>query len=334
MIINKKTEMKEINWGFIGCGNVTEKKSGPAFNKVEGSKVIAVTSRTAIRAEDYAKRHNIPRWYDSAEKLIKDPEINALYVATPPKFHSDYAIMAINAGKPVYVEKPMAHSYNDCEKMNEAAKRKKVHLFVAYYRRSLPYFVKVKDLIDREAIGNIHFINIKLFSPPREEDLNSQEPPWRVIPEISGGGYFYDIACHQLDILDYFFGPVKNACGKYTNRGGLYKAEDTVTASLEFESGIIASGSWCFVSDNICTIDTIEILGSKGKIVFSTFAFKPIVLTVKGSITKYNPANPVNIQFYLIKCIVEELQSTGKSPSNGISAARTNRVMDIILNKI
>ncbi len=326
--------MKEINWGFIGCGDVTELKSGPAFNKVEGSKVFAVASRTALKAEDYAKRHNIPKWYDKAEKLINDSEVNAVYVATPPKFHSEYAIRAINAGKPVYVEKPMAHNYQECEKMNEAVSKNKASLFVAYYRRSLPYFLKVKELIDREVIGDIYFIDIKFWSPPREEDLNSQNPPWRVIPEISGGGYFYDMACHQLDILDYFFGPVKNACGKFTNKGGLYKAEDTVTASLEFESNIIATGSWCFVADNIYKADTIEILGSKGKIIFSTFAFKPIVLIVKGVITKYNPANPDNIQFYLIKNVVEELQGTGKSPSDGISGARTNRVMDMILNKI
>jgi predicted dehydrogenase len=326
--------VKEINWGFIGCGNVAELKSGPAFNKVEGSKVVAVMRRTAGKAEDYAKRHNISKWYDKAEKLIDDPEVNAVYIATPPKFHSDYAIKAINAGKPVYIEKPMAQSYKECEKMNQAASKNKIPLFVAYYRRSLPYFLKVKELIDREAIGNVYFIDIKLWSPPREEDLNSENPPWRVIPEISGGGYFYDMACHQLDILDYFFGPVKTACGKYTNKGGLYKAEDTVTANLEFESNIIASGSWCFVAENVYKADTIEIMGSKGKMTFSAFAFKPVILQVKDVITKYSPPNPVNIQYYLIKSVVEELQGTGKSPSDGISGARTNRVMDMILNKL
>lgn len=325
--------MKEINWGFIGCGDVTEIKSGPAFNKVEGSKVVAVMSRTASKAEDYAKRHNIPRWYDKAGKLINDPEVNAVYVATPPKFHSEYAIDAMNACKPVYVEKPMAISYKECQKMNEVASRKKVPLFVAYYRRSLPYFLKVKELIDKEAIGNIYFIDLRFWSTAREEDLNSQNPPWRVIPEISGGGYFYDMACHQLDILDYFFGPVKSASGKFANKGGLYNAEDTVSASIEFESEIIATCSWCFVAEKICKADTIEIMGSKGKIIFSPFAFKPIVLIVKDIITKYNPVNPANIQFNLIKNVVEELRGAGKSPSDGISGARTNKVMDMILNK-
>ena len=326
--------MKEINWGFIGCGDVTEKKSGPAFNKIEGSKISAVMCRTSSKAKNYAARHNIPKWYDNADKLIDDPDVNAVYVATPPKFHAEYAIKVMNAGKPVYVEKPMAISYKESRKMNEAASITRVHLFVAYYRRSLPYFLKVKELIDKESIGIINFINIKFWSPPREEDLNSQNLPWRVIPGISGGGYFYDMACHQLDILDYIFGPVKHAYGKLANRAGLYKAEDTVSASIEFESGIIAAGSWCFAADRLNKADSIEILGSKGKILFSTFSFSPVVVKVGDVITKYMPANPENIQYHLIKDIVEELQGTGKSPSDGISAARTNKVMDMILNKL
>ncbi len=326
--------MKEISWGFIGCGDVTEKKSGPAFNKVEGSKISAVMCRTSSKAEDYAARHNIPKWYDNGDRLINDPEINAVYVATPPKYHSEYAIKAMNAGKAVYVEKPMAISYKESLKMNGAASRTGVPLFVAYYRRSLPYFLKVKELIDKEITGTVNLIDLKFWSPPREEDMHSQDLPWRVIPEISGGGYFYDMACHQLDILDYIFGPVKHAVGKLANRSGLYKAEDTVSASIEFESGIIAAGSWCFATDRLFKADSIEILGTKGKILFSTFSFSPIVVNARDVITKYNPANPENIQFFLIKNIVEELQGTGKSPSNGITAARTNKVMDMILNRL
>jgi 1,5-anhydro-D-fructose reductase (1,5-anhydro-D-mannitol-forming) len=325
--------MKNINWGFIGCGDVTEKKSGPAFNKVEGSKIEAVMCRTLSRARDYAARHNIPKYYDDADKLISDSEINAVYVATPPRYHSEYAIKSMNAGKATYVEKPMAISYRECIKMNDVASETGVPLFVAYYRRSLPYFKKVKELIDRESVGKVNFIDIKLWTPPREEDMNPQNLPWRVIPEISGGGYFYDLACHQLDILDYIFGPVKDATGKTTNRGGLYKAEDTVSASIKFESGIVATGSWFFAVDSLYKSDSIEIMGSNGKIEFSTFSFNPIIIRIRDTITRYSPANPENIQFYLIKNIVEELQGTGKAPGDGISAARTNKVMDLILNK-
>ena len=76
-----------ILWGIIGCGNVTELKSGPAFNKVPDSKLIAVMRRDREKAEDYAERHKVPKWYDDADKLINDTEVNAIYIATPPSSH-------------------------------------------------------------------------------------------------------------------------------------------------------------------------------------------------------------------------------------------------------
>ena len=131
---------KLIKWGFIGCGEVTEKKSGPAFNKVPGSSVVAVMSRNADRAKSYATRHGIARWYDDAQALLDDPEVNAVYIATPPSSHATYAIMAMKSGKPVYVEKPLAATYEECLRVNRVSRETGVPCFVAYYRRYLPYF--------------------------------------------------------------------------------------------------------------------------------------------------------------------------------------------------
>ncbi|MBN2347240.1 MAG: Gfo/Idh/MocA family oxidoreductase [Bacteroidales bacterium] len=326
--------MKQINWGIIGCGDVTERKSGPAFNKVEGSKLVAVMRRTASKAEDYAKRHNVPKWYTRATDLINDPDINAIYIATPPASHAQYAIQAMEAGKPVYVEKPMGMSYEDCLNMNEVSEKTGVSLFVAYYRRSLPYFNKVKELLDKNAIGKIFFINIVLFSPPRPDDLVKDKLPWRVIPEIAGGGYFYDMACHQLDIVDYLLGPISEAVGIPKNHGGLYPAEDTVSAGFVLDSGVSGTGSWCFVMEEKSSADYMEIIGSEGRITFSAFDFTPIILKTTHGVEEFLPENPENIQYYMIQAVVKELQGTGSSPSNGLSAKRTNRVMDKILGKL
>src|SRR6476469_2704682 len=137
--------MKKINWGIIGCGDVTELKSGPAFNKVNNSALVAVMRRDAAKAEDYARRHDVPRWYNEGDKLINDPEVNAIYVATPPSSHEEYAIAAINAGKPVYVEKPMANTYDSACNIERSAKEKNVKLVVAHYRREQPRFKKIKQ---------------------------------------------------------------------------------------------------------------------------------------------------------------------------------------------
>ena len=139
--------MKQINWGFIGCGEVTEKKSGPAFNEVEGSQVVAVMSRSEKKARGYAERHHIRKWYTDAQELIDDPDVNAIYIATPPSSHATFAIMAMRAGKPVYIEKPLAASYSDCIRINRISEQTGVPCFVAYYRRYLPYFQKVKEII-------------------------------------------------------------------------------------------------------------------------------------------------------------------------------------------
>ena len=136
--------MKILRWGFIGCGEVTEKKSGPAFSEIEGSSVVAVMSRQEKKARSYAVRHGIPKWYTDGQELIDDPDVNAVYIATPPSSHATYAIMAMKAGKPVYVEKPLAASYEDCARINRISAETGVPCFVAYYRRYLPYFQKVK----------------------------------------------------------------------------------------------------------------------------------------------------------------------------------------------
>lgn len=322
-----------IRWGIIGCGDVTEKKSGPAFNKIEESMLLAVMRRNAFKAEDYARRHNVPKWYDNAASLINDDEVDAVYIATPPLYHVEYAIAALKAGKPVYVEKPMAASYAGCMAMNEAQKETGIPMFVAYYRRSLPYFSKIKEVLNEKLLGEVHTIDIKYLVPPRKDDYNKQNLPWRLNKEISGGGYFYDIACHQLDLLDFFFGPVSKVYGISSNKSHLYDVEDIVSAVFSWDNGVTGTGIWDFASHNDSFADSILITGEFGWVSFSTFSFSPIRLKLKGEISEFSPENPENIQYWHIKNIVEELHGKGKCPSDGLSAARTNKIMEQILQK-
>lgn len=323
-----------VHWGFIGCGAVTEKKSGPAFNKVKGSEVVAVMRRDAQKASDYAARHGIPRWYNNAEELIRDSEVTAVYVATPPSSHLEYAIAAMKAGKPVYIEKPMAASFEECLQISRISKETGVPCFVAYYRRTLPYFLKVKQLIDEGQLGEISTVQIRFAIPPYKADFNSSDLPWRVKKEIAGAGYFYDLASHQFDLLDYFFGEIINGVGFVNNVGGLYEVEDTISAAFQFKSGVSGSGNWCFVAHKNSRIDQIEIIGTKGNLTFSTFDFSPIVLKTSKELHTFKEDNPNNIQFYLIESIVNYLNGEGVTPpSTCFSASRTNWIMDKILGR-
>jgi len=321
-----------IHWGFIGCGAVTEMKSGPAFSKVDGSDVVAVMRRDGDKARDYALRHGIGRWYDNAEDLINDPEVNAVYIATPPGSHAAYAIAAMRAGKPVYVEKPMAASREEAEAMNRVSEETGVPLFVAYYRRTLPYFNRVKQLIDEGVLGDLSTVQIRFAIPPYQTDFDRTNLPWRVKREIAGAGYFYDLASHQLDLLDYLLGEITGVQGFTANVGGLYDVEDTVTAAFRFQSGVLGSGSWSFVAPADTRTDMIDFVGTKGKLTCSTFMFSPILLESADGVQEYREENPENIQFYLIESIVNYLNGKGSMPlSTGISAARANSVMDRIL---
>lgn len=327
-------QIENINWGFIGCGEVTEKKSGPAFSMIPGSKVIAVMSRDQDKAASYAKRHNVPRYYTDPMLLIGDEEVNAIYIATPPSSHATYAIMAMKAGKPVYIEKPMAASYEDCSRINRISKETGVPCFVAYYRRHLPYFQKVRNILASGGIGNVINVQIRFAQPPRNLDYNNANLPWRVQPDIAGGGYFYDLAPHQLDLLQDLFGCILEAEGYTSNRGGLYAAEDTVSACFKFENGLPGSGSWCFVAHESAKEDRIELIGDKGSLSFSVFTYDPIVLHNEKGVQKFTPKNPDYVQLPLIQSVVEHLQGKAICTCDGISATPTNWVMDKILNKL
>lgn len=327
-------DRKIIKWGFIGCGEVTERKSGPAFNMVEGSEVVAVMSRTKERARSYASRHGVKRWYTDASELINDPEVNAVYVATPPSSHPIYSIMAMNAGKPVYVEKPLAASYDDCARINRVSREAGIPCFVAYYRRYLPYFLRVKEILRSGAIGEVQNVQIRYSCPPRPEDLDPQHLPWRVNPEIAGAGYFYDMASHQLDLIQELFGVITHARGYSANRGHLYRAEDTISACFQFENGLPGSGSWCFVGHESHNEDRIEVLGTKGTLCFSVFNYSPIHLHTSEGAQEFDVPNPDHVQLPMIKAVVETLQGLNTCDCTSISATPVNWVMDRMLKKI
>jgi len=323
--------MKTIRWGIIGCGEATEKKSGPAFQKAEQSALVAVMRHNADLGRNYATRHGVPRCYDDAEKLIRDPEVDAVYIATPPAFHKEYALAVARAGKPVYVEKPMAVNFAECQEMIAACEKASVPLFVAYCRRALPRFLKVKQLLDGKSIGRICFVNVTLYQKPSPSDLDKSKQGWRVKPELAGGGHFCDLACHTLDLLMFLLGPIAKVRGFASNQAGLYEAEDIVTGIFHFESGVHGVGTWCFSAYS--NLDVVEIVGTEGKITFSTFGPDSVRLVNQDGSAQFNIDHPPHIQQPLIQSIVQELLSVGTCPSTGRTAALTNWVMDEMLKE-
>ncbi len=324
-----------IRWGIVGCGDVTEVKSGPGFKQASGSQLVAVMRRNGALAADYAQRHGVPRWYDDARELVADPGVDAVYVATPPGAHLDAALLAALAGKPAYVEKPMARHLPECTAMLEGFARAGQKLFVAYYRRALPRFVKARDLLASGAIGSLTAIGYRFASPGHAGigvAPGATPPPmtWRIQPEDSGGGLLLDVGSHALDLLDFFGGPLEHVRGHAARLVGDGDVEDTVTMSFRTAAGVPGAATWNFAS--LVKDDLIELTGTDGRISLSVFGHEPIRLEPKRGVEVYELPNPPTIQQPMIQTVVDDLLGRGTCASTGASAARTSAVMDAVLD--
>ena len=320
-----------MKWGMIGCGSVTELKSAPAYQKVDGFRLAGVWSRSPESARDYASRHGVPVAFASAEELVNSPDIDAVYIATPPDSHEQFANLVAAAGKPCCVEKPLAHNYASAKRIVETFRDADLPLFVAYYRRSLPRFQKVKEWLDDGRIGHVNHVRWELTKPPNEFD-RKHLPNWRTDPAVAYGGYFEDLASHGLDLIMYLLGDIESVSGYATNQGGFYGAKDAVTACWRHGSNITGCGFWNFVCHE--RRDEVVISGSEGKISFSVFLEQPLVLENAAGREERRLENPENIQLYHVHGMRDYFAAHTPHPSTGESALRTNWVMARILGNL
>lgn len=316
-----------ISWGIIGCGNVTEVKSGPAFQQVPNSKLVAVMRRDASKAADYALRHGVPKWYSDATQLINDPAVTAIYIATPPAFHEAYTIEALQAGKPVYVEKPMSIDLASCLRMQQMAETTGIPLCIAHYRRALPKFIAVQQLLASQTIGTVCTARIGMQQADQSATMTNPEENWRVQPALSGGGIFYDLAPHQLDLLVFLLGNPEEIKGMADNRAGLYAAEDVVAGIVRMQNQVLFSGLWCFTSDNSCREDIFEIVGTAGKIIFPVFGNEVTVITSSGE-QQLNFEPPKHIQQPMIEKVTRYFLGMDSNPCSAEEAIQSFRIME------
>jgi predicted dehydrogenase len=321
--------MEKITWGIIGCGNVTEIKSGPAFNKVPNSILAAVMRRDKLKAEDYANRHHVKKWYSDAESLIHDPEINAIYIATPPDSHEAYTMAAFKAGKPVYVEKPMALNSMEAQRMQEASERYSCKLSVAHYRRAQAKFIEIKRIISEKILGEISSVEMRMALAPSPGLAET----WRVNPAISGGGLFHDLAPHQLDLMLYFFGEPVSIQGNSINKSKSYQADDYAEAEILFSNNILFKGVWDFNVKKEKEEDICEIKGKNGTIRFGVFS-DLCELSLNGETKSLKFEHLPHVQQPMIEQVVNYFLDKGPNPCSGNDAFIVMKMMDRIVGKL
>jgi predicted dehydrogenase len=312
-----------MRWGIVGVGSVCEVKSGPALQKATGSSLVAVMRRDRAKAEDYAARHGVSIVHATADALIADPAVDAVYIATPPDSHAELALRVAAAGKPCLVEKPMARTHAETRAMVQAFERAGVPLWVAYYRRALPRFLLIRRLIAEQAIGRVTSMHVHLTRPLATGHVLAD---WRLVPEISGGGLFFDLASHAFDVLDFLAGPIVRLAGFSANTGGAYAAEDVTTAAFQFDHGVVGTGVWNFNAGE--TADRLAIAGTTGEIASAVFDDIDVTVTRSGTSEVHEVRNPPHVHQPLIQSIVDEWHGRGACESTGVTGSRTSWVLD------
>jgi predicted dehydrogenase len=317
--------IEPVRWGMIGCGDVAEVKAGPGFQKASWSSLVAVTRRDQDKARDFAARHGVERVHATAADLIADPAVDAVYIATPPSTHCELALLVARARKPCLVEKPMAMNHRECLQMVDAFETAGRSLWVAYYRRALPRYLLVRDLLREDAVGRLTSVQIEVFDRLASGDRVRQ---WRLDPSIAGAGLFLDVGSHCLDMIDFLVGPLEDAAAVALNTGGAYRAEDVTVAAFRAGTNVAVSGVWNFNADR--SFDQTRLVGSSGTITFPMFSDGDVV-TSDGR--RFEVRNPPHVHQPLIQTIVDELHGRGRCESTGRSAARTSAVMERCLER-
>jgi predicted dehydrogenase len=315
--------MDMIRWGIIGCGDVTEVKSGPGFQKADRSSLVAVMRRDRARAEDFARRHGVERVHGRAEDLIADPQVDAVYVATPPSSHRALALAVAAAGKPCLVEKPMAMNHPECLEMVAAFRARALPLWVAYYRRALPRFLKVREVLRGGAIGRLTAVHVLVTD---RLATGSDVLAWRFNPAIAGAGLFLDLASHCVDLVDFLAGPVSAVSGFAVNSGGTYAAEDVTAAAFQIGADIVGTGVWNFNAAE--KDDRLVFTGSAGTVTTPIVSDCDVLVSRAGGTDVLPIRNPPHVHQPLIQSIVDELGGRGRCESTGESGARASWVMD------
>lgn len=311
---------------MIGVGSVAEHKSGPAFLQAAGGILAAVASRRADKAREYAARHGVPTVFSSPEALIGSDSVDAVYIATPPSSHARYALAAARAGKPCCIEKPMTVRLEDAIAICRAFEAAELPLFVSYYRRSLPRFLAVAEIVGRGDIGNVESV---AWTLTRIGTTAVAGENWRIHPDEAPGGIFEDLACHGLDLFDSLCGPVTQVEGS-TLVFRDAPVPDRVEARWRHGPAVTGQGVWDFAAAR--RSDEVTILGSRGSLRFAMFDECTIdVIRDDGDATRMRIDNPVPIQLPHVIALNQALNRGIAHPSTGASALRTQRVSDLIL---
>lgn len=316
--------MDYVRWGIIGSGDVAEHKGGPALYEADHSELVAVMSRRKSKAQDFAERHGAKRHYTSAEELLADEEVNAVYVATPPNVHAELTIAAAEAGQHVLCEKPMAMTAAECEQMIQACQQHEVQLMIAYYRRFFPVVAEMKRLVEEGRIGRPLRIRAEvsdLYAPSPDG-----ERAWLIDPAVAGGGFLTDVATHRLDLMVHFLGRVREVAAFTDTLRFDFEVDDSSALILRFESGAHASAAFNWSVG--ASIDEFEICGTEGRLLSRNLGQGALEVFADGEHETHELPAPAITHLGLVQHFVHSLRTREGNALPGEEGMQATRLTE------
>ena len=315
----------QIRWGFLGCGNVVRKKSGEAFRSVPNSTITAIMRRDPAAAEEAARHFGAKSFCSSVEELLSS-DIDAVYIATPPGLHKEQALQCLAAGKPVYLEKPFARNYTEAMELTQAFQKAGIPLYVGHYRRALPRFLKIRELLEAGAIGQVQTVD---FFLNRIFDPREAATKWLYNPVLSGGGKFYDIAPHTVDIFQFLFGQIREVSGRAVHLDSGCPLESEVTMDVVTERDVRGKLSFfCAAQEKS---DRMVVAGTEGTMEFSVHG--KVDIKVRGKqVLDLHIRDPETVEQPMVQSVVEDLLGLGRCESRAEAVLSTYSVIDQVLD--
>lgn len=321
--------MKKLNWGLIGCGDISQKRVAPALRDLANCNLVAVNRARYDLAESFAHDFGANRWYADWQDMLKDENVEAIYIATPVNLHAEQTIAAAKAGKHILCEKPMAMNTQECEQMIAACEKNNVKLSIAYYRHFYPVIERIKTILNSGQIGKGIMATINAFE---KFDRKPGEPRyWLLEKEKSGGGPMMDFGCHRIEVLLNLLGDINDVRAIIETIHFDRSVEDTAVALFKFNTGmrgVLNVNHAIFESQ-----DTLDIWATEGSIHVSTLNKGDLtIVTDEGKTTESHPPHK-NVHLPHIEAFTHSVLYDTPTPVDGNDGKKVTTILDLIYDR-
>ncbi|MCK5758715.1 MAG: Gfo/Idh/MocA family oxidoreductase [Clostridiales bacterium] len=315
--------MKKVKWGIIGAGGIADRRTMPGIELAENAEIYAVMEIDMTVAKLLKDKYKVAKAYDNEIDILKDPEVEAVYIASPVVHHKRQAMLAADMGKHILLEKPIALTVEEGQEVIDYCKEKGVLLATGFMMRYHAYHQAMKELVDVGKLGQIVSCRAQLTCWYPDIPGN-----WRQAKATSGGGALMDMGVHCLDLIQYITGSkTKRAAGMASTLTFDYEVEDSGSMLIELENGALCQIESHFNIPDAAARGRFEIYGTKGSMLaegtISQVEGGQLEVMISDDSLEYdaqqdrNDVEPMKVEVEFGNMYTKEIESFSNSILNG-----------------